>query len=488
MLDQPTAGGRTGPGPTVTSDRISSGGLVVILRPGRPDKGDPSLHGVRPLMSAARIHRPTDGTYRGILKTWWPLGGKQLMIFAADPIYIAIIMRMSQPDLELGALYTYGWPVLMVIAAPTFTLNAVGNVFGKNVENVRKTRRFALFVGLAGTAILSVIAFTPLSGLVMRVIMDVPEPEQAMVATVFQVVAIYPILKAICMISQGHLIRCGRAGDVLASRVVRLIIGLAIVLAGYRFELLQGAVLGATGIIGSLVAQTAYLWWRSGFARRGLARDPIDSTVVTTATLARFAIPMSIVPIVGSATLLLMAAALGRLPGVVASLAVWPVVTNFSQIGVSLGKSFDQVTIVHGVDEASRRRLRRFGLFLGVGTVLATAVLNASGLLSYLLRTLEALDEETTIITARVMWILTPMPLLLTLCAYYRGLLARQLFTVSILLSKVVALVIVAAVLVWSLDGDPVTGIYAVAAASVVSAGATLAWLVASLRWHHRTG
>ena len=438
-------------------------------------------------MGAARRSCPTDGTYRGIVKTWWPLGGKQFLIFAADPIYIAIIMRMGHPDLELGALYTYGWPVLMVIAAPTFTLNALGNVFGKNVENVRKTRRFAMFVGLAGTAILSAIAFTPLSAFVMHTIMDVPDAEREMVGAVFRIVAVYPILKAICMISQGHLVRGGRSGDILVSQVIRLVIGLSIVVVGYEIGLLQGAVLGATGIIGSLVLQTAYLRWRSGYVRRGLATDPIDSEVVTTSALARFAIPMSIVPIVGSATLLLMAAALGRLPGVVASLAVWPVVTNFNQIGVSLGKSFDQVTIVHGVDEAGRRRLRRFGIFLGAGTMLATAGLNASGLLGYLLRTMEALDEGTTIITVRVMWILTPMPMLLTLCAYYRGLLARQLFTVSILLSKVVALIIVAAVLAWSLDRDPVTGIYAVAAASVVSAGATLAWLVVSLRWHRRT-
>ena len=95
----PTADGRIVPGRAATPRRISSGALVVILRPGRPEKGGHPLNGVPPLMSAVQRHRPTDGTYRGILKTWWPLGGKQLLIFAADPIYIAIIMRMGHPDL-----------------------------------------------------------------------------------------------------------------------------------------------------------------------------------------------------------------------------------------------------------------------------------------------------------------------------------------------------------------------------------------------------
>ena len=276
---------------------------------------------------------PTDGTYGGILKTWWPLGAKQFLIFAADPIYIAIIMRMGHPDLERGTLYTYGWPVLMLIAARAFTLNKMGNVFGRNVENIRKTRRFAMLLGIVCTAMLSAVAFTPLADVVMQTILDVPDAERKMVGAVFSIVAVYPILKAICMISRGHLVRGGRVGDVLASRVVRRVIGRLIVLLGFEIGVLQGALPGATGIIGLLAAQTAYLGWRSGSVGRGLATHPIDAEVVTTSALARFAIPMSIVPIVGSATPLLMAAALDRLSGVVASLVVWPVVTNFNRIG-----------------------------------------------------------------------------------------------------------------------------------------------------------
>ena len=56
-----------------------------------------------------------------------------------------------------------------------------------------------------------------------------------------------------------------------------------------------------------------------------------------------------------------------------------------------------------------------------------------------------------------------------------------------ILLFKILALVIVAVVLVWSLDRDPVTGIYAVVAAAVVSAGVTLGWLLAATRWNPPT-
>lgn len=425
-----------------------------------------------------RAH-PNDSkaTSLDILRTWWPLGAKQLLVFVADPVYIAFIMRMSHPDLELGALYTFGWPFLLLIAAPSFTLNALGNVFGNNVANVRRTRFVAMGIGIVGAMLLSVVAFTPLASFLMSSILGVPEAERPMVRTVLQVLTMYPVLKSICMISQGHLIRGGRSYEVLLSRVIRLVVGLVIIVGGYELRLLQGGVLGAAAILGSLGAQTIYLWAKSTQVRTSLQEHPIDEEVANISRLLRFVVPMSIAPIIGALTLLSMAAALGRLPGVVASLAVWPVVTNFNQIGVSLGKSFDQVTIVHGADAASRERLRRFGLLLGLGTMVGTAGLNASGLLDYLMQHFEALDVETTRITGRVMWILTPMPLLLTLCAYYRGLLARAMLTLPILGSKIVELVLVAAVLFWSFDQDPEIGIYAVATATVFSAASGLAYL-----------
>ena len=428
--------------------------------------------------------RPSIGSYRGIFRTWLPLGVKQFLTFGADPIYIAVIMRLGYANLELGALYSYAWPVILMLAAPGLTLNTVGNVFGRNLENLRRTGALARLIGFGGSALLGLVAFTPLGHWIMGSVLDVPVSERGMVRDAMRVCAIYPILKAYCMLYQGYLVRSGRAVDVMNSRIVRFACGMLILFIGLETEWLQGAVLGASAIVASLLAQTIYVWWRMRPVRTSLELEPLSTDVVSTSRLVRFSIPIAITPIVGSATVLLMAAALGRLPGVIASLAVWPIVSNFNQVGVGLGKSFDQVSMVHGDEAVGRVRLHRFGLLLGVGITLLTALLNASGLLGWLLLEVEALDAATIRVTEIAMWILLPMPLLYTMCAYYKGLLARELRTVPIMVSKFVALVIVALVLVWSLDQEPVMGVYAVATATVVSAGATLL----TLRIFHRRG
>lgn len=438
-------------------------------------------------MSLAQVQTPTMGTYRGILRTWLPLGCKQFLMFAADPVYIAIIMRMEYPNLELGALYSFVWPLLLLIIAPSLALTTVGNIFGRNLENLRRTRNLAFAMGLGSTLILAAIAFTPLHATILGSVMDVPARELGMTLDALGIFVMYPMLKVFAMLWQGFLIRGGRAGDVLKGRMIRLVGGLTLLLIGFETRVFQGAVLGAAAVVGSLAMQTVYLGWRIRLVQARLAAEPLSSEVSTYAQLVRFAFPMSLVPIVGSATVLMMAGSLGRLPGVIASLAVWPIVSNFNQIGVGLGKSFDQVVIVHGVDDDARRRLRRFGFILGTGLMVFVAILNASGLLEVLLRTMEALDPATIRITLLVMWIFTPMPLLLTGCAFYRGLLAREHRPVPILMSKIAAFVIVAAVLGWSLDRDPVVGVYAVATATVIAALVTMVSLILSLRLKTRT-
>ena len=108
--------------------------------------------------------------------------------------------------------------------------------------------------------------------------------------------------------------------------------------------------------------------------------------------------------------------------------------------------------------------------------MVGTAGLNASGLLDFLMRHFEAARRGDHRITTGDVDPDPDAPAADALCVL-PGLLARDRRTVPILGSKIVELVIVAAVLLWSLDRDPVTGIYAVASAAVVSAATGLAYL-----------
>jgi O-antigen/teichoic acid export membrane protein len=280
-------------------------------------------------------------------------------------------------------------------------------------------------------------------------------------------------------IYQGTLIRSGLAIHVLLARVIRFGAGLLVLLVGLKTSWVSGAVLGAIAITFSLLLQTIYLWWKSRICTTRLKENPLETEVVKTSALIKFTIPLSITPILGSITGLVMAAAIGRLPGVVVSLAIWPVVTNFNNIGLGMGQSYDQVTVKHYASQEDRKRLMKFGIILGILLSIITALFIVSGIFHYVLRSLENLDETNSKISINAMWFLAAMPFLYTMISYYSGLLAKSMKTVPIMISQTFSLLIVMLMLLATINLEPFLGVYVVSAASVIAAGVSLLWL-----WH----
>ena len=421
-------------------------------------------------------------SYWRIFKTWLPLGMTQFLMAAEDPLYVAVIMRLQFPKLELGALYSYMWPILLLISSAVFTLVTVGNVFATNVHNLRKIKTLSFTLGAVCTLMICVFAFTPLGRLFMLEVMAIPNSELDMALNALKICSIYPVVAAMNQIYQGTLIRSGRALHVFLARTVRFGAGLAVLLVGLKTSWASGAVLGAVAITLSLLLQTIYLWWKSRICTTRLKENPLETEVVKTSALIRFTIPLSITPILGSITGLVMAAAIGRLPGVVVSLAIWPVVTNFNNIGLGMGQSYDQVTVKHYASNADRKRLMKFGVILGILLSIITALFIVSGVFHYALRSLENLDENNSKISINAMWFLTAMPFLYTMVSYYSGLLAKSMKTIPILISQTFSLLLVTLMLLATINLEPFMGVYVVSAASVVASGVSVLWLWYSWR------
>ena len=101
--------------------------------------------GTEETKESIEMERELPLSYWRIFKTWLPLGMTQFLMAAEDPLYVAVIMRLSFPKLELGALYSYMWPILLLIGSAVFTLRTVGNVFGTNLANIRRVKVLAFF-------------------------------------------------------------------------------------------------------------------------------------------------------------------------------------------------------------------------------------------------------------------------------------------------------------------------------------------------------
>ena len=417
------------------------------------------------------------GSYRGILATAIPLSLEQLLQTITTPIYLVVMMHMANPEIEVGSLFSYMLPVLLVISAPITSLNTLVNVYAVHAANIVHLRKYAITLGGLGSLLGALVAFTPLGDLIFRTILGIPAEEYRPTMLAMRIAILLPILWSLRQLAVGVLIRTGHSWAVLVGRAILFVLSILVLWGGLATNLLPGAALGALTLVVSLVAQTGFLMIRAVAARRELERHPIEDTPATFRELARVGIPLTLTPMILSIVPFMMSAALGRLPGIVVSLAVWPIISSLSSVSLGFGNSLDQTSIVHGIDEQARSRLWRIYVVTGVLLMGFNALLLSTGVFRWVFESIEALDPATADITDNVMWLLTPWFLLYTLAGFYWALLSRMHLTRPYLTGALVKLVVIGALFGTTIALDPITGVYVAALASILGSATILLWL-----------
>ena len=85
------------------------------------------------------------------------------------PTHLVILMHMANPEIEVGAPFSYMMPVLVLISAPISSRNTIADLV--------LPQRWALRLGGMASIVAALLAFTPLGDLVFEKIMNTPETE-----------------------------------------------------------------------------------------------------------------------------------------------------------------------------------------------------------------------------------------------------------------------------------------------------------------------
>ncbi len=224
----------------------------------------------RPAVGRVVLEEPARGasplTAGTILRFYAPLIWMQVLLNAAPPVITGGIGRAAQPEPSLAA-----WPVV------NSTVNLLGNPVSMLQQTVvavgkagghRRLARFTLGAGLAGSALLGLLGFTPLLDLYLAGILGLPERVIDFARTPVRVLTVLPLLVAGRALLRGRLIAGRRTGPVGLAVTVYLV-ALAIllgVLAG--LTRLPGAVVAALALVGATLVETGLLAYGVDRARK----------------------------------------------------------------------------------------------------------------------------------------------------------------------------------------------------------------------------
>ncbi len=195
----------------------------------------------------------------GSVALWYfPLGLTSVLVWTSRPAISGGIARAELPELSLAA-WPAAWMLMMLVANAVRMNQQLVIREATSAANYRVLKRFTLRAGLAASAVLALIAFSPANGEVLRSMTGLTGEVARVAVPALRIGFLFPLGIAILTHLQGLLIRNGRTGTVnlgATTGTIVLLITMAIgVTAGWL-----GTVVGAVAVMVGQAAEITFLY------------------------------------------------------------------------------------------------------------------------------------------------------------------------------------------------------------------------------------
>lgn len=244
------------PGIVVATSAVAAGVTSEAIFAGRVVR--PVLR--NELADAPAVEPPL--TYPVFFAFYIPLVLTSLIGLIAQPIGSAALSRMPDPISSLAV-----WPV---VTGLVFMVRGLGIAFNEVVVALldepgayAALRRFAMILIAGTTALLLLLAATPLSRLWFEVVSALPPDLSALAGIAIWIALPLPALSALQSWFQGRLLHARRTRGITEAVVIFLVVDAGILIAGVVWGGLIGLYVGLVAMVASMAAQTAWLGIRA---------------------------------------------------------------------------------------------------------------------------------------------------------------------------------------------------------------------------------
>jgi len=209
-------------------------------------------------------------TWRAFFSFYIPLALTSLISLVVQPIGSAGLSRMPEPIESLAV-----WPVvtglLFLIRSLGFALNEVVVALLDEPGMLPNLRRFTGILAALMTAVVLLLAVTPLAGLWFGRISALP-PHLTELARLGLLLALpIPAMTALQSWFQGSIVHSRRTRGITEAVVIYLAVNVALLWAGVTWGRTIGLYIGLAAFAISTLVQTGWLWRRSLPALRAVA-------------------------------------------------------------------------------------------------------------------------------------------------------------------------------------------------------------------------
>lgn len=396
---------------------------------------------------------------------------------AEPPALAAVIARLADPHIHLAAYGSVTFPLIGILQAPILTLLSLSTAMSKDWDSFVTGRKLMFILGGGLTLIYLLIAFTPLYYIIVRDLIGAPA-EIIQPARLGMFVGVpWAFAVAYRRFHQGVMIRFDHSRAVTTGTLLRFSVDAVILLLALWVQSVPGTVVASAMMVCGVITEAVYVGLRvRPVLRHEVRYVPPPAVKIRMTEMLAFFIPLGLTPLLNQLIRPIGSAALSRLADPLQTLAVWPVVTNFSFLLVTPGSAFNEVVIALLDRPNSRRTLQRFmGILMGVQMTLMLAFA-LTPLSTVWFGRVSGLEPELARLATQAFVLLIPGALISPLNSWFSGAIVHSRRSRSI--TEGMALYLVVYILGLSFGSlIAVSGIYIALASSVLASLLQTGWL-----------
>lgn len=350
-----------------------------------------------------------------------------------QPAIAAVIARLADPKVSLAAYGGIVFPIAMMIEAPVIMLLSASTELSRDRASHRSLQAFTHRIGGALTLLHLFVAVTPAYDVLVHHVLAAPAvvAEEARIGLIIMLPWTWSI--AWRRQGQGVLIRYGRSRTVAWGTAARLLTSGTALAIGVMLDG-RGVVVGAAALSCGVLFEGFFVAWKvRPVVANHLNRDDPNVVVLKGMRFLRFYVPLAMVPMVSLVIQPIGAAAIGRMPHVVDSLAVWPVVIGILFLLQTPGLAMAEVVVAMIEKPGGRAALRTFSWGLGLLLLVVTALIAATPMVYWWFDEVSSLSPALVAMAVITFRLGIPVPAFRVAQSWFQGRLvaARQTRAVS---------------------------------------------------------
>lgn len=392
-------------------------------------------------------------SYHQIFKTWWPLAVSWMMMSLESTMLTAVVARLPEARLSLAASGGIMQPIRQLMMSPVTMLLSASVALVRDWATYKKLYRFMMILSGTMTALVALVAFTPLYYFIADDILGAPAELYQMARWGLMISVPVGWGVAYRRLHQGILIRNGFSNAIMRGTFIRLGGYALVLLAGYIIHDIPGTVVEASALVIGIWAEAIYTGIRVRPVLRYQVKPAPPVEPLTWRAFFAFYIPLVFTSLLNMIWSPISSAAISRMPRAIDSLAVLPVVNALISLFRSFGLALNEVTVTLLDKPLASIRIKKFALYVGTTTTILFCLIALTPLSDIWFTKVTGLIPSLTELGKIALILAIPLPGLSVIRSWSQGILlfGRQTRSISeaMVLSLLALVSVVSIGVVW---------------------------------------